>query len=114
MPKIDFGKIKDLDDFSPLPKGQYECRIFEVKEARTLAGEAMFKLTLAITRGEFKGRYIFDSLFFSKKGQRRLKHVCAALGLDVSGELDVSPEVLVGRRCRVDVELEEYEAVQRV
>ena len=37
-----------------------------------------------------------------------LKLLLGALGIDTSGEVEVSPEILQGRRCTVDVVIDAY------
>ena len=38
-----------------------------------------------------------------------MKLVCACLGVDTSGEVDLKEEDLVNRSCYVSVDIEEYE-----
>ncbi len=109
MPRINFSKIEDVQDFTPLPKGSYPCEVVKVEEQRTQRGDEMWRLSLAITQGEYKGRYVFDNLVFSEKGQKRVKHLCNALGLDVSNDVDLTSDMLLGRMCNVDVDVEDYE-----
>ena len=58
--------------------------------------------------GEHEGRKIFDNMVFSEKALKRVKLICSRLGLDVSGELDLTPDMLKGRACLVTVETQEY------
>ncbi len=108
MPRINFSTVDDATDFTPLPEGTYACRIDSVEEARTSRGDEMWKLRLVVTEGEYAGRLIFDNLVFSEKALKRVKFVCSRLGLDVSGELDLTPAMIHGKTCRVRVEIEEY------
>lgn len=109
MPKIDFNTIEDAEDFSPLPEGKYACRVAEVEEARTKGGDEMWKLRLEVVEGAHAGRIIFDNLVFSAAAMKRVKLICSRLGLDVSGEVDLTPDMIKGRPCRITVETEEYE-----
>lgn len=109
MPRIDFSTVEDAKDFTPLPEGEYLCRVDNVKEALTGAGDEMWKLRMAVVEGEHKGRYIFDNLVFSEKALKRAKFVCRCLGIDVSGEVDLTPDMIVGKQANVRVELEEYQ-----
>ena len=109
MPKIDFSTVEDVQDFTPLPKGKYRCQLVEVEEATTQSGYEMWKIRFEVTEGEFNGRFIFDNLFFSDKGLKRTKLLCNRLGLDVSGELDLTPDKIKGLACYVEVDVEEYE-----
>jgi len=60
-------------------------------------------------RSEFTGRFIFDNLVFSEAAIKRAKLICSRLGLDVSGELNLTPSLLKDRRCYISVLTEEYE-----
>ncbi|MCG3204354.1 MAG: hypothetical protein KCHDKBKB_01069 [Elusimicrobia bacterium] len=109
MPKIDFNKIDDVVDFSPLPPGKYHCKVTEVEEASTQNGDEMWNVRFQVMGGEHMGRYIFDRLVFSSAAIKRVKLVCSRLGLDVSGELDLTPQMIIGRSCLLSVLNEEYE-----
>lgn len=109
MPKVDFSKVDDVQDFSPLPDGKYLCRLSEIEETTTQYDDEMWKLKFEVIQGEFTGRFIFDNLVFSEAAIKRAKLICSRLGLDVSGELDLTPSLLEGRRCHISVLTEEYE-----
>jgi len=109
MPRIDFNNVDDVQDFSPLPDGKYLCRVAEVEEAATQYGDEMWKLRFVVESGPHRGRYIFDNMVFSDAAMKRVKLICSRLGLNVSGELDLTPAVIKGRSCYVTVETEEYE-----
>lgn len=109
MPKVDFNKVDDVQDFSPLAEGKYKVRVAEVEESSTQYGDEMWKLRFAVAEGPCKGRYIFDNLVFSEAALKRAKLICARLGLDVKGEVDLTPSMLKGKTCVLTVEIEEYE-----
>jgi hypothetical protein len=109
MPKIDFNNVDDVQDFSPLPAGKYLCRLAEVEESSTQYGDDMWKLRFAVESGPHRGRYIFDNMVFSDAALKRVKLICSRLGLNVSGELDLTPALIKGRTCYVTVDIEEYE-----
>lgn len=109
MPKIDFNNVDDVHDFSPIPDGKYLCRLAEVEEAATQYGDEMWKLKFVVEEGRYRGRYIFDNMVFSPAAMKRVKLICSRLGLDTSGELDLTPEDIKGRACYLTVETEDYE-----
>ena len=109
MPRIDFNRVDDVQDFSPLPDGRYLCRLAEVEEAATQYGDEMWKLRFVAESGPHRGRYIIDNMVFSDAALKRVKLICSRLGLDVSRELDLTPSLIKGRSCYVTVETEEYE-----
>ncbi len=108
MPKIDFNKVDDVQDFTPLPDGKYACTVVGIEEGATQHGDEMWRLRLVVESGPCRGRYIFDNLVFSEAAMRRVKLVCSRLGLDVSQELDLTPALVKGRSCQVTVGTEEY------
>ena len=108
MPTIDFSTVDEAADFSPLPDGQYRCRLDQIEPDRTQYGDEMWKLRFAVEDEPFQGRFIFDNLVFSEKALGRVKLICSRLGLDVSGAVDVTPELLRHRVCLIEVESEEY------
>ena len=109
MPKIDFSNIDDVQDFTPLPDGEYLCRLAEIEEASTYNGDEMWKLKFEVINGEYTGRYIFDNMVFSEAALKRVKLICSRLGIDVSGEVDLTPSMLEGATCFITTEIEEYE-----
>ena len=109
MPKIDFSQIDDVKDFSPLPDGDYLCRLSEIEESTTQYDDELWKLKFEVAEGEYTGRYIFDNLVFSEAALKRVKLICSRLGLNVSGEIDLTPGMIEGRTCYLTVEIEEYE-----
>ena len=107
--RIDFSEIEEMDDFSPLPAGKYLSSLSEVEETETQSGDDMWKLRFSVEEGDHQGRYIFDNVVFSDAALKRAKLICSRLGLDTSGELDLTPELIKGRSCYVTAESEEYE-----
>lgn len=109
MPKIDFKTIDDVVDFTPLPAGKYACKLADVEEASTQYGDEMWKLRFQVMEGPHAGRFIFDNMVFSEAAMKRVKLICSRMGLDVSGELDLTTEMVKGRACLITVQTEEYE-----
>ena len=109
MPKIDFSKVEDVQDYTPLADGKYLCKLSEVEEAETQYGDEMWKLRFEVVQGDHIGRFIFDNMVFSAAAIKRVKLICLRLGFDASGEIDLKPSLLKGRKCYVSVLTEEYE-----
>jgi len=109
MPKIDFSKVDDARDFSPVPAGKYLCRLSEIEEASTQHGDEMWKLRFEVVKGPYAGRFIFDNLVFSEAALKRVKLICSRLGLDVSKELDLTPDLIKGRVAILTVDIQPYE-----
>ena len=108
MPRINFATVDAIADFAPLPDGEYTCSLADIETDITRAGDPMWKLRWAVESGEFAGRILFDNLVFSPKAMPRAKLICASCGLDVTGEVDLEPSMLMGKRARVTVYVEEF------
>lgn len=109
MPKVDFSTVSEIADFSPIPDGEYLSRLTDIETDLTRAGDEMWKFRLQVEGGEYDGRLLFDNLVFSPKAMSRVKLVCQCCGLDVSGELDLQPPLLLDKRFMVTTYQEEYE-----
>jgi hypothetical protein len=109
MPKVDFTHIDDVQDFTPIPPGRYLCKLVEIEEATTQYGDEMWKMRFQVVEGKHNGRFVFDNLVFSEAALKRVKLICSRLGLNVGGELDLTPEMLKNRTCYLTVQTEEYE-----
>lgn len=108
MPVIDFSDVPDNGDYSPLPDGWYECRLENVVPREGKNGE-FYSLEFVVEKGKLAGRKIFDSMHFTENALGRVKLICARLGMDVTGRVEISPQKLEGRRVMVQVAgTEEY------
>jgi hypothetical protein len=109
MPTVNFGEVEDAEDYTPIPDGKYLCHVERVEETTTQYGDDMWKLWLQVDQGPYAGRNIFDNLVFSAAAMKRVKLFCARAGIDVSGEVELTPETILDRRVFVTVQVEEYE-----
>jgi hypothetical protein len=106
MPRVDFRAVKEARVRAPLPPGKYGCRVLDVDERTTSNGDPMWRLRLEVLVGEHRGRFVFDNLVFSARALDRLRCFCQSIGLDTSGELDLTPQMIQGKVCRVEVRVE--------
>ena len=106
--QINFDEIDSIGEYQPVPEGTYVCRVARVDEARSSRGDDMWKLRLEIEDGEHAGRVIFDRLVFSPRAMPRVKRICQCLGVRVEGQLELTADMLVGRRCQVRVLVGDY------
>lgn len=109
MPRVDFSTVSEIASFSPIPDGEYLCRLTDIETDLTRAGDEMWKMRLQVEGGEYDGRLLFDNLVFSAKAMSRVKLVCQCCEIDVSGELDLQPPLLLEKRFMVTTFQEEYE-----
>ena len=113
MPNVDFQNVPDPEPgegktmFEPLPDGQYKAFIKEVREKQGPKG-MYFSIEWMITDGEFRGRKIWGSIFFTIPSLPRLKIMISRLGFDVSHPMDVTSEVLTGKQAWITLELKSY------
>ena len=108
MPRINFDSVDAISDFAPLPDGDYVCSLSDIETDTTRAGDPMWKLRWTVEEGECAGRLLFDNLVFSAKALPRVKLVCESCGLDTDGEIDLEPEMMLGKRVRISTYIEEY------
>lgn len=108
MPRINFNDVPEAGEFSPLPEGRYLCSVDNIEEDVTRDNDEMWKVKFRVEEGPHKGRYLFDNMVFSAKAMSRVKLICSRLGIDVSGEVDLQPNMLIGREVLIDVEIEKY------
>lgn len=108
--RVDFSDVEDVDQFVSVPEGIYACVVEDVNETTTRDGRPRFWFRLMIEEGDFAGRLAaVDGVSLTHRAMARAKHVLSALGVDVSGEVEVTRELLEGRHARVQVVLEERE-----
>jgi hypothetical protein len=108
--RYDFGSVDDVDSFVSVPEGVYRCRVAEVREGVARDGSVRWGMRLEVCEGDYAGRTAaWDSLTWSDRGVYRVKKVFEALGLDVSGELEIEARDLVDLRAQVLIQPEERE-----
>jgi hypothetical protein len=109
MKTIDFSRVKDADEFTPVPDGRYAVEVESVEEDVNKNGDDVLKLRLHVIDGEHAGAIIFDRLYFTERALPRVKLVLKALGIEPAGSIEVTPELLQGRKCVVDVLIDTYQ-----
>lgn len=96
MAQCDFD-TKKVPDYDTLPAGDYECVIESVTIKSWDDGDQYFSILLSILSGKFQGRKLFDSPTYAsrdeesekmKYGQRRIKQLCLAVGLERISDTD--------------------------
>jgi len=108
--QFDFSRIEDIDSFVSIPEGRYVCRVAEVREGVARDSSPRWSLRLEVASGEYAGRTAgWDSVTWSDRGIRRVKHVLEALGLNVSGQVEIAPSDLLGREVIATFQSEERE-----
>jgi hypothetical protein len=108
--QFDFSQVQDIDSYVSIPEGAYVCRVAEVREGIARDGSPRWSLRLQVAQGEYAGRTAgWDNLTWSERGIRRVKRVLEALGIDVSGSVQVESADLRDRQVRALFQSEERE-----
>lgn len=95
-------------NFVTVPQGEYHCRIAEVREGTTRAGDARWSLRIVVVGGELDGKQAaWDSLVFNVRGRSRLRYVLKTLGIAAS-DYEIKPTCLEGKEALVTVRPYEY------
>lgn len=98
------------DDHAKVPAGQYICRVGEVRQGTTQAGDVYWALRLEVAEGDHAGVTAgWDNLVFSDRARGRARFVLESLGFETRGVLDLEPADLVGRRVLATFVLEEQD-----
>jgi hypothetical protein len=108
MVRINFNDVEGSREFEPIPDGTYLCMIEEVKEKFTRKGDEMWNICFRIQEGAYEEQCIYDNLVFSDAALKRARLFFSSIGVDTSGQLEVTPDEVEGQRCLVSVTTEEY------
>jgi len=106
--EVDFSEVEEVEDYQSVPEGSYLCRVAEVRQGWTQAGDERWTYRLEVVEGDFAGKTAaWDGVSWGERGRRRAKHVLGAMGFDVAGRIALDAQDLVDRRARVTVVAEE-------
>lgn len=108
MPKMPYDEIEEIKDYSPVDDGTYPVKVERVEETRTQYDDEMWRVEFTILDGKFAGRKLFDNMVFSQNGRKRVKFIVSRLGLPTTGEADLTPDMIIGKKCWVTTQIEEY------
>jgi len=109
--ELDFESSDPISDFTTVPAGRYLCKVAEVRDRQSRAGDTMWSLRLVVTEGEFIGRMAaWDNLVFSTRGLQRVQAVLTAFGLAAGGKVDIRHEDLLDQEAFVEIRPAEYHA----
>lgn len=100
MPKIRVNMDK-LRSFSTVPRGEYVCRLTQVEESESRAGNAMLVWDWTVDRGTHQGATIRTWTVTEGDNQGSLKDHLMALGL--KGKVSLDTDRLLGKRALLSV-----------
>lgn len=100
----------DMPTGGILPPGTYYCSIYDAEEKQSNNGSIYWRIQFRVNGGDYDGRIIRDSIFFSDAALPRFKLLCVAMGMDGNDdrEYDFQPKHFKGKKINVEVELEDY------
>lgn len=111
--KINFDEIpeKDFGDYTPIPKGDYNVELVDVREGETVGGKnpgsRRWGLRFdVVDAGDYEGRVVWDNIVDVPGSAWRIKQVLRAAGFDVTGEFDTDEldwEEVIGTKFLVTV-----------
>lgn len=99
--------LDKLQDFQPVPPGQYTCRLISVEEEVSAAGNAMWVWDWEVSRGPHAGKAVRSWTVTEGEYQGQLKSHLTAFGL--SGAVSVDTDRLVGREAELTLTIREYQ-----
>lgn len=106
--KVDFSNTGDREERQPLPPGLYPCRIIDAKEEIARTRKIFWKVRFQVETGPYADRYIFANIFWDGRALVRSMDLLKRVGIKVSGVMEVNPEQVIGRRCPVWVDVEDF------
>lgn len=114
--RVDFSNVEGQRSFEPIPASRQTVVITGWEAGEVTGEEAKHKgapkLTLEYTisgdpeENKFANRKLWDTFVVVESSLWKLKAMLAAIGEDVSGELNIEPEEYVGRELEVKIGLQ--------
>ncbi|QDU65710.1 DUF669 domain-containing protein [Engelhardtia mirabilis] len=106
--EVDFSEVEEVENYQSVPDGRYLCRVAEVRQGWTQAGDERWTFRLEVVEGDFAGKTAaWDGVSWGERGRRRAKHVLGSMGFDVAGRIALDAGDLIDRQARVTVIAEE-------
>ena len=105
------GVSESGGNFTPMPEGNYNLTITDVKESVTKNKDPMVNVTFEVSGGEYDGRKIWHNVCFlpkDTKGAGMSKHFLKAIDQPFEGEVDVDPQAWKGAAVKAHVIITQY------
>lgn len=111
---IDLTTATTLEDYSPLPAGEYPVYVIDSAEIETRSGEKQLMFTYKVSSGDYTGRLVFDRLSLWSANpkalefsQRKLKTIAQAVRMPGTRINDSSE--FHGKQMIVRLDTREYD-----
>lgn len=99
---MDFSNVSE--GFDLLPAGTYSVHIFNLEEKTSSNGNDMLKLTLKVSKGEYKGRQIFTNLTFVESAMFKIREFLIAVGAKIEKKsVNIDFSKTIGKEVKVIV-----------
>jgi hypothetical protein len=105
---VDFPEIQLPGDFTPVPTGDYECKVAGVTISQWDSNDWFVRFQ--IISGTLRGRNISDKWRFTDTGKPYIKAACLAMGILVDRKVKLETETLVGRLVNIKAKLTSYQS----
>jgi hypothetical protein len=114
MPRFK-GNLSDVQStFEEMPAGEYTVFLYDINE-ESGPSDKYWRCEFKIPEGEkFANRSLFTNVSLSPNARWKVKEFFEAFGIDVNKEVDINLAELVGKKCRVRTNQEEFEGEKRL
>lgn len=107
------GNRREME-FEPIPIGKYRVQITDARlETSKSSGKDMIALEVTIVDSDHAGRKMFDYLVAGDWFDTKAGQILESVGIPLSGDLDVTPELLYQQVGSVKVKHEPYNGETR-
>lgn len=116
---IDLSTVGDEVGFTPLPRGIYPAIVSDLTYGLSQAsGNPMWTWVFEVSDGEFAGRKLFFHTPFTEAMMPRVKKVISRVAPELlngpfNPEAVANDGILLGKACRIRVDIKPYEGVAR-
>jgi 5S rRNA maturation endonuclease (ribonuclease M5) len=93
--------------------GRATLRVSDVRNTKTRKGQEAWRVKFIILSGQDRSKSIIDTFLWEGNAAGHLKSFVQAVGLDTSGQLTLTHDLVMGRACQADIEQRDYEGKAR-
>jgi hypothetical protein len=107
---VDFTGVQS---YTLCDEGRHLAALCAAEDKETQSGDTMIVAQFEILTGASKGSKVYENFPLTPKALWKLKQYMEALGVKADGKLKINTDKLMGRRCFIDVNHEEYDGKLR-
>ena len=105
MQEFDFSNTRT---FVKVPEGRYNAKVKDVEEKDFASGNSGFTVQFEMLTGIGKGGVVYDNYPIMEQSLWKIKQLLECLGFKVPDKLKIDLMTLVGKKCTLDIVVEEY------